>query len=96
MKKIRWLNMSKRIVLHSLKLYNKIIYQNCPNYLYQKIKFRYDAHALDLRHKFPPPHKTILCLKGLLVTKSPLFIIKCQAILNMLRPSNLENKFVSF
>lgn len=56
-------NMSERRMFHSLILYNKVIYKKSPEYLYQKIKFRYDAHALDLRHKLtitPPKHNTTL------------------------------------
>ena len=63
LKEIGWLNMKERRILHSLVLYNKIIFKKCPNYLYQKIKFRYDAHDLDLRHKYtitPPIHRTSL------------------------------------
>ena len=52
--------MSERRVLYSLILYNNIIYQKCSNYPYQKTTFRYDAHALDLRHKFTITHKTTL------------------------------------
>lgn len=63
MREIGWLNMSERRHFHSLVLFNKIIFKTIPNYLYQKIKYRYDAHALDLRHKFtitPPYHRTAL------------------------------------
>lgn len=63
LKEIKWLDMSERRRLHSLVLYNKIIFKKQPEYLYQKIKFRFEAHNLDLRHKFlltPPTHKTTL------------------------------------
>lgn len=63
MKEIGWLTMKERRTLHSLTLYNKIIFSKLPNYLYQKIKFRYDTHNLDLRYKqqiSPPLHRTAL------------------------------------
>lgn len=63
LKDIGWFNMRERRMFHSLVLFNKVIFLKCPPYLYQKIKFRYDAHALDLRHKFtitPPSHITTL------------------------------------
>lgn len=63
MREIGWLNMAERRVFHSLVLYNKIIFKKEPDYLYKKIKFRYDAHTLDLRYKMtitPPLHRTSL------------------------------------
>lgn len=63
LREIGWLNMKERRILHGLVLFNKIILNKCPKYLYQKIKFRHDAHNLDLRHKCiitPPSHKTTL------------------------------------
>ena len=61
MREIGWLNMKERRCLHSLVLFYKIIFNKRPSYLYQKVKFRYDAHNLDLRHKqqlSPPLHRT--------------------------------------
>lgn len=37
MEQIYWLNMNGGRLYHGLKLYNKIMYNKCPNYLYQKI-----------------------------------------------------------
>lgn len=63
LREINWLRMNERRMLHSLVLFNKIICKNCPAYLYDKVKFRYDVHNLDLRHKCtitPPTHVTSL------------------------------------
>lgn len=62
-REIGWFRMDERRLLHSLVLFNKIIFNKRPDYLYDKIKFRYDAHNLDLRHKCiitPPSHRTTL------------------------------------
>ena len=63
MRDIGWLSMHQRRMFHSLVFFNKIIVNKLPSYLYQKIKFRFDAHALDLRHKYiltPPTHTSKL------------------------------------
>lgn len=63
MREIGWFTMSERRMFHSLVMFNKIIVNKRPDYLYNKLKFRYDSHALDLRHKStitPPLHKTTL------------------------------------
>lgn len=61
LREIHWLRMNERRMLHSLILFNKIICNRCPDYLYDKVKFRYDAHNLEIRHKYmitPPAHLT--------------------------------------
>lgn len=58
---IGWLNMERRRLLHAACLYHKIIVNRCPPYLYQKLKFRTDVHALNLRFRgllTPPVHRT--------------------------------------
>lgn len=63
MAEIGWLNMAGRRKFHSYLLIYKIINNKSPCYLFDKIKFRYDEHSLDLRHKFniaPPIHRTTL------------------------------------
>lgn len=63
LREVGWLDMKERRCLHGLVFYHRIIFKKSPGYLYQKIKFRYDSHNLDLRHKFmiaPPIHKTAI------------------------------------
>lgn len=63
LREIKWLNMLERRLFHSLVLFNSIINKKRPDYLYDKIKFRFDVHNLDLRHKYditPPKHTTAL------------------------------------
>lgn len=47
----RWLNMTNRRYLQSAILFHKIISEEKPPYLYNKISFRTDVHNINLRHR---------------------------------------------
>lgn len=51
LKEAKWLNMSDRRLFHTVCLYQRIIVNKCPTYLYKKISFRTDVHTLNLRFK---------------------------------------------
>lgn len=51
LKEIKWSNMEQRRMLHTSVLYHKIITENSPPYLTNKIKYRSDVHNLNLRHR---------------------------------------------
>ena len=58
---IGWLSMANRRLLHSACFYRKVMIDRCPPYLYEKITFRTDVHALNLRYRgglTPPKHNT--------------------------------------
>lgn len=60
---IKWLNMSRRRLLHSACLYHKVITNKIPKYLSKKISFRTDVHNINIRFKgllTPPLHRTEL------------------------------------
>lgn len=46
-----WLNMHNRYVLHGSVLVHKILCDKKPSYLYRRIKFRTDIHAVNIRRK---------------------------------------------
>lgn len=55
----KWLNMSRRAELLATIFYYKIIYFKKPSYLYRKVVFRSDVHAINVRfrgHLSPPSH----------------------------------------
>nr|CAI5828517.1 unnamed protein product [Callosobruchus analis] len=56
-----WLNMSQRRFLHSACMYQKILRNKEPTYLFNKIKFRKHIHSLNVRTKHnitTPKHRT--------------------------------------
>lgn len=58
-----WLSVSSGQKLHSLNLYDWVIYHNGPTYLSKRITYRTDVNTLNLRFfglLSPPPHKTVL------------------------------------
>lgn len=60
---LNWLNMENRRLLHAAVFYHKIIVNKQPQYLANKIKYRTDVHALNLRFRgrlTPPLHHTEL------------------------------------
>lgn len=60
---VSWLNMADRRYLRMACLFQKIITDKQPAYLYNKISFRTDVHTLNLRFKgmlTPPLHRTAL------------------------------------
>lgn len=63
LRKINWMTMLERRLLHSLVLFNKIITYGSPPYLYNKIKFRTDVHNINIRFKHLiscSPHSTAM------------------------------------
>ena len=57
-----WLSMESRRKLHAGTLFHSIIINNRPSYLTNKIRYRTDVHALNLRYRgyiSPPPHRTV-------------------------------------
>lgn len=61
LKETKWLSMEKRRMLHATVFYHKLITENTPPYLCNKIQYRTDIHNLNLRHRgliTPPTHRT--------------------------------------
>lgn len=60
-KQLGWLKIDKRRLLHSMVFFHKIIKEQNPPYLYEKISFRRGIHSINTRHKCLldiPIHKT--------------------------------------
>lgn len=51
LKVIPWLNMDTRRYFHTTCIFHRIIYNKCPPYLLNKIRFRTDVHNINIRHK---------------------------------------------
>ena len=63
LKSAGWLTMKSRRLLHSCCLYQSIMLNKTPPYLYNKIKFRTDIHSLNLRFRgliSPPIYKKLI------------------------------------
>lgn len=61
LRELNWLTMAERRNLHSMVLFNKIITEKSPQYLYNKIMFRVDIHSMNVRDKYTitiPKHIT--------------------------------------
>lgn len=61
LREAKWLSMEDRRKLHAATLFHSIIIFNRPSYLTNKIRYRTDVHALNLRYRgyiSPPPHST--------------------------------------
>lgn len=51
LKVIPWLSMEGRRHLHAACTFHKIIYNKCPPYLLNKVRFRTDVHNINIRRK---------------------------------------------
>lgn len=92
LKDAKWLDMDNRRKFHSSVLFQSIIYNKSPPYLYNKIQFRSDVHTLNLRFKgmlSPPIHNTSLFTRSFSYNVYNLFN---QLPLNLknLRPANFK------
>lgn len=63
LKDINWLNMENRRELHSVVFFYKILKNETPSYLLNKIRYRTDVHNINIRHRhlinIPQHHKEI-------------------------------------